>query len=310
NAIQAADLDFIFYPEVTPANCTFVLATQRLARVQATGYGFPLSTGSPHMDYFIGGTEVESDGTDYSEQLILLPGMGVSTIAPPEAKTVRVRPYDDPLIRIVSSASRFKLNAKLLAAWESILSDRPMALLDMFAGMTHSQTTIMAPQMAKYLARGAVDLHPLVPRALLQETLVDADLYLDSFPFGGFNSLVEVLSMGCPVVTLEGNSARQRFGAAVLRRLDLPEFLIAKTVSDYIEAARRLIDDTGLRLEIRQRIGSRERVLAALSDPDLPHHFSAALEWMKRNGPSGPGKSRNRGPILIAAGEKPRVLCA
>ncbi|MDH5493893.1 MAG: hypothetical protein OEY14_18225, partial [Myxococcales bacterium] len=81
--LEAAELDFLMYPEVTPNNATACLATRRLARVQAAGYGFPVTTGSPHMDYFVGGTEVEADGTEYTEQLILLPGLGVSTTAPP-----------------------------------------------------------------------------------------------------------------------------------------------------------------------------------------------------------------------------------
>ncbi|MDF1839430.1 MAG: hypothetical protein P1V35_16300, partial [Planctomycetota bacterium] len=83
DAIRSKNLDFMFYPEVTPSNNTAIMATHRMARVQAAGYGFPLTTGSPNMDYFIGGSEVEGSGDDYSEQLILLPGLGVSTIVPP-----------------------------------------------------------------------------------------------------------------------------------------------------------------------------------------------------------------------------------
>jgi hypothetical protein len=310
SAIRSKNLDFLFYPEVTPSNCTALMATQRMARVQAAGYGFPLTTGSPNMDYFIGGTEVEGSGEDYTEQLVLLPGLGVSTIIPPSSKVLRERPYDDECLRVVSLASDQKLNAPMLQAWEAILCDNPLALLDLFPGLTAQQAEQHSPKMARYLVKSCVDLHPKVERSVILDTLVDADLYLDSFPFGGFNSLVEVLVTGCPMVTLEGSAARQRFGAALLRRLDLPEFLIAKNTKEYIAAARRLTEDAALRMDIRAQIGDRERVLAALTDEDLPYHFAAAIEWMRNSGPLQHSARKGGAPIIITAGDKPRVLCA
>ncbi len=310
NEIAAANLDFLFYPEVTPSDCTAFFATQRLARVQAVGYGFPLTTGSPHMDYFIGGSEVELDSSEYTEQLVLLPGLGVSTTPPPLCEWERTRGYDDGEIRIATIASHQKLGANLLRAWEAILGDRPHASMDLFPALTPNQANALLPAMATHLKDASIDLHPRVKRQDILRSICEADLYLDTFPYGGFNSLVEVLVAGCPVVTLEGKRARNRFGAAMLRRLELPEFLIAKTPAEFVTAARRLIDDPGLRMEIRAQIGSRERVLALLADDDIHEHFAAAVEWMRERGPSTGKNQRSRAPVLICAGEKPQLLTA
>lgn len=297
--VKRAKLDFLFYPEVTPSNATVWLASSRLARVQAAGYGYPVTTGSAHMDYFVGGSEVESDGSDYTEQLVLLPGLGVSTTAPPMPSRPRSRGYDEAELRLATITTWQKMNPGLLRAWEAILGDQPNASMDVFSAMTQGQASCLLPGIAPHIQNAQINLQLSVSRDQVLLTLGDADLYLDSFPYGGFNSLVEVLVSGCPMVTLEGTAARHRFGAAMLRRLELPDFLIAKTQSQFIAAARRLMMDTGLRQEVRAQIGCRESVLARLSDPDIGEHFAAAVEWMRK---AGPRKGRAGKPVLIEAG--------
>ena len=306
NRLAEADIDFLFYPEVTPANSSAWLATQRLGRVQATGYGYPITTGSAHMDYFVGGTEVEasSAGEHYSEQLVLIPGLGVSTTEPPPPSHARTRPVDDDELRLVSCSTLRKLKRPLLGAWREVLSFGH-ARMDLFPAMQPRELALHVPDMAATLGDVAVDLHPVVERQIILDTLVEADLYLDSYPFGGFNSLVEVLACGCPFVTLEGDQARNRFGAALLRRLGMPDFLIAKDWNGYVAAARRVLSDAGLRADLRARLADRDAVLAKLRDPDVHEHFEAARKWMIEQGPRN---LRAGAPVRIRAGERPEAL--
>jgi predicted O-linked N-acetylglucosamine transferase (SPINDLY family) len=200
----------------------------------------------------------------------------------------------------VSLASRQKLHPTLLAAWEAILGGRARAELELLPSVSPEQARRMVPGLAAHLPTTRVRLRPRVPREVVADLLVDADLYLDSYPFGGFNTLVEVLAAGCPVVTLEGSQARNRFGAAVLRRLGCPDWLIARDWAGYVTAARRLLDDARLRAEVRAAIGGRERVLAALADPAAERHFEAALAWMQARGPRA---GRRPGPpVRVEAG--------
>jgi hypothetical protein len=305
--IKRAKLDFVYYPEVTPNNVTAWMATQRLGRVQAAGYGYPVTTGSPYMDYFIGGTEVEGDGSAYTEQLVLLPGLGVSTTAPPLPSRPRRRGFDEDDLKLVTITTWQKMNPSLLTAWEAILGDQPAASMDVFSAMTRGQATSLFSSIAPHIQDAKVNMQLTVPRDEVLTSLEDADLYLDSFPYGGFNSLVEVLASGCPVVTLEGPAARHRFGAAMLRRLELPEFLIAKTRHEFIATARRLMLDAGLRQDIRARLGSRDEVLVKLADPDIGAHFAAAVEWMRK---AGPRHGRAGAPVRIEANAEPSRLNA
>lgn len=306
HALRERKPELVFYPEITPANSTFWMATERVARVQATGYGFPVTTGLPTMDYFLAGADVEREGAeaDYSEQLILLPGMAVSTTRPPLPSGPRER--DDAELRLVATTSIQKLNIELLRAWDAILAQHPTAKLDVFTNATASQLGAYLEDLGRWLTHGDVVVHTAQPRQAVLDTLAQADLFLDAYPYGGFNSLVEPLSTACPVVTLEGERARNRLGAALLRRAGLPETLVARDWKHYVEHATRLLADAGERHALRAQLADRERLFAALNDPDLPHHMDAAIDWMLRQGPP---KSR-RAPVFIRAGEKPVVLSA
>lgn len=314
-ALAERGFDFAFYPEIVPINSSCWMATERIARVQATGYGFPVTSGLRTMDYFIGGTEVETENQagDYSEQLILLPGMGVNTTQPPLASRARQRPIDaasrdGDKLRIVTTTAHQKLNRELLLAWDEIMTACPNAHLDMFTNMTHNQATLWMPQLERLIQNGDITLHTAKPRQEIIDTLAEADLYLDAFPYGGFNSLVEPLAAGCPVITLEGQRARNRLGPALMRRAQLPEALIAKSVAEYIDIAKQLIGDPGMRLAMRNRIGSRDQLFARLHDPDLAANMDAAITWMRAKGPIKRGSSK--APIIIRAGEKPALASA
>jgi hypothetical protein len=299
-------LDFLFYPEVSLDLASQRCSLMRLARVQATTYGHPMTTGSPHMDYFIGGVLMDTDPYQYSERLILLPQLGISSTPPPMPQIVRSRPLDDDRVLILNQSTTSKLNPDLLKAWNQILKNSEgKASLELYPSLSvaHIQNHYMP--LAHYFPDGDVTINPFISRELLINQIEEMDLYLDSYPFGGYNTLIEVLASGCPVVTLEGKSARNRFGAATLRLLGLPEFLIAHSFEEYIAIATRLIKEPLLRLEIRAQL-QRQKVLDILCDKKVSAHFYAAVEWMCEQ--PLPEKNKTHAPVYIEAGEKPRIL--
>lgn len=304
-AIRDAQTDVLYFPEVTPNNASLLLALQRSARVQAAGYGYPVTSGSPHLDYFIGGADVELDGKAYVEQLLLVPGLGVSTTPPPVPERPRVRGHDEADVRVACIASPQKLNRPLLSAWEAILGDQPHASLDLYPALKRGQLPSVVPSFEACIKKARVDMHLTIPRMELLLGLQEADLYLDTFPYGGFNSLVEVFCCGIPVVTLEGDTARERFGAALIRRLGLPDFLITRTRDAFVATARRMVADAGLRREVRAQLGSREDVLAKLRDPAISTHYAAAIEYARQHGPR---RGRPGPPVLVRADAAPVTI--
>lgn len=301
--IESHGLDFLFYPEIGLSGPTRWLATQRLARVQATGYGHPVTSGSANIDYFVGGRELETDAKRYRERLVLIPGLGVGSTPPPKPTRERTRPLDGDGVRFVSLATKDKLHAQLLKHWDSVLdASGAQVALEMMLGMSPVATLSATREIGEHMQLDRLVTPEAMPRAHCLNRLLEADVYLDSYPFGGFNSVIDALSVGLPVVTLESPSAYGRSGPAMLRMLGLPDFLVATNEAEYMAAAVRLANDPILRADIRAMLG-RERVLEVFCGEEPAAHFAAAVEWMREQGPNNPGP-----PIVIEAGEEPYEL--
>ena len=88
-----------------------------------------------------------------------------------------------------------------------------------------------------------------------------ADIQLDTYPYGGWTTNLEAIYYGLPIVTQEGKMARNRWGAGMLRAMDI-EAGIAHTEDEYIMWAEKLAKDVELRKAISQKINkTAKRVL-------------------------------------------------
>lgn len=303
---QAADriardrLDFLFFPEVGLTNTRYLAAT-RLARVSAAGYGHPVTSGSASLHYFVGGAQIERSSRGYRERLVLLPGLGVSSEVPPTARAPRQREVGGAETWWFSLATHAKLNTELLSVWNAILEHTEGGRLSLAPGLPPAELGAALASLAPHLTAGDAELLPAMPRQDAIDLMAESDVYLDAFPFGGYNTVVEALSLGVPVLTLEGAAAPGRFAAAAVRLVGLPEWLIAKSPAEYLEIALRLARNPSLRAELHAML-PRERVLAALCSTDLRAHFDAAVAWMRAEGP------RPGAPVYIEAGERPKLL--
>ncbi len=288
--IRADAPDLLYYPEVGLSPASRWLAAHRLARVQATGYGHPVTSGSPEVDYFVGGALVDGDPdapTRYTERLVLLPGLGVGTAPPPRPGDHA--PEEDAPPRLVSLASADKLTPALLSAWRAILERTP-ARLQLAPGLGPQRTQALSEALARALGPAAerVDLFRALPRQLAVDLAARADALLDSYPFGGFNTLVEALAAGRPVVSLRGADARTRFGPALVSLLDLPPELAPASEAGYVQAAARLATDASFAAAVRARLDDHD-VVAAINTP-IEGTFVEAVARMRRQGARpGPG---------------------
>ena len=84
-----------------------------------------------------------------------------------------------------------------------------------------------------------------------------ADVFLDTIGFSGFNTALQAVESGLPVVTREGRFLRGRLASGILKRLGLHE-LVVPTEQAYVDLAVRLAEDSVHRQAVAARIaGSR-----------------------------------------------------
>lgn len=83
--------------------------------------------------------------------------------------------------------------------------------------------------------------------------LARADVFLDTIGFSGFNTALQAVQRGLPVVTRQGRFLRGRMASGPLERMGLGE-LVAPSEREYVELAVRLVEDGGYSETIEARL--------------------------------------------------------
>ncbi|MBM4108510.1 MAG: hypothetical protein FJ255_06815 [Phycisphaerae bacterium] len=141
-----------------------------------------------------------------------------------------------------------KLGDAALSAWARILIRAPASRL-LLKAFALAEEEVRAHVRARFASAGVdparVEMLAWTPSADEHRALYRrVHLALDTFPYHGTTTTCEALSMGVPVLTLEGERHAGRAGASLLRAAGLPE-LVAPTVDDYVDAAARLAHPPG-----------------------------------------------------------------
>jgi predicted O-linked N-acetylglucosamine transferase (SPINDLY family) len=112
-----------------------------------------------------------------------------------------------------------------------------------------------------------------------------ADVLLDTIGFSGYNTAVQAIECGLPLVTREGLFLRGRLASGVLRRMELTE-LIAPNKVDYVSLVTRLVTDRHYQAHIRHEIQQRRSVL--FDDQSTMGPFQDFLASVARSAPPSP----------------------
>ena len=253
SVLRGAGLDIlVFGTNVTAVfNDVLRLALFRLAPLQVVNNSSCITSGLPEVDLYISGSLTETAGASahFSERLGLLPGPthAFDYEADRRQPLVACRRSDlglpDDVLVFVSAANYFKIIPEMQHAWARLLASVPGSrlLLHPFNPNWTSSYPInrFCTEFNEVLASYGVDSSRLTVSKVTLPSRTDVktllglgDIYLDTYPFSGVNSLIDPLELGIPVVTWEGETMRARMGGSLLRELDFPE-MIASSEADY-----------------------------------------------------------------------------
>jgi predicted O-linked N-acetylglucosamine transferase (SPINDLY family) len=104
---------------------------------------------------------------------------------------------------------------------------------------------------------------------------------LDTIGFSGYNTAVQAMECGLPLVTREGQFLRGRLASGVLRRMGLTE-LIVQTKAEYVDLVARLATDHDYQAYVRHEIQQRRSVL--FDDKSAMGPFQDFLESVAQSG--------------------------
>ena len=262
-AIAAEQLDVLYYTDVGMEPFTYFLSFARLAPVQCVFWGHPMTTGSPTIDYFLSGQDLEVDGGDdhYTERLVRLatpPVCYQRPALPAVPKTRSAFGLDDETHVYLCPQTLFKFHPSFDPLIKSILEHDPEGELVLIEGKhPHWQELLLARFRSSIGA--AADRIRFLPRQGYDDflsLLATADVILDPPLYGGGNSTLEAFAVGTPVVTLPGAFLRDRISYAWCGKMGVEDG-VAASREDYVRLAVALGTDRGARDAYAARLAER-----------------------------------------------------
>jgi len=230
------------------------LAGLRLAPVQCKGWGHPVTTGLPTMDYYLSSElmEPENGRNHYSEILVRLPQLALAykpPILPPQPRKRESFGIRPEAFVYLTTQSLFKYLPQFDYIFPRIAGEVPHA---QFVFISHS-TSAVTEQFQRRLDRAfaAFNLDSdkfclYLPRLNFPDFLslnLAGNALLDSLHWSGGKTTLEGVWSGLPVVTCPGNFMRGRHSYAMLTMMGI-DSTIAADESNYIQIAVRLgMDD-------------------------------------------------------------------
>jgi protein O-GlcNAc transferase len=246
-----------------------LLSCLRLAPVQCTTSGHPITSGSPNMDFFLSSALMEPPAGDshYSERLIRLPGIGVCYSKPVIPRAILDRRRSRFGLRDGSTVylccqSTFKYIPDHDDVFARIAQRVPDAQF-VFLTRNSAQGEVFRKRLGREFTKAGLNperhcvLLPMSGTFDYWALNLASDIFLDSLGWSGFNTTLEAIACGLPVVTLPGAFMRGRHTFAILTQLDVSE-TIAKNKEEYVDIAVRLGHDPDWRKEVVERMSERE----------------------------------------------------
>ncbi len=256
---QEREVQVLYMPSVGMFQTTMYLANLRVAPLQITTLGHSASTFAPQMDYFVIDEDFVGDDACFSEKVLKMPTDAfpfIPSIGAPE--TLKQAPMRDKAekIQIAMAATTMKLNPEFLQTCRTIADQSPTPVhFQFFIGQAQG---LIWPQVAKVVQRfmgdfATVNRHQGYGDYLNQ--LAECDLYINPFPFGNMNGIVDMLSVGLVGVCKSGREPHEHIDEGLFKRLGMPDWLVTRTNEEYIQAVLRLINNHEERLTIRRQSG-------------------------------------------------------
>ncbi|AZG16025.1 MULTISPECIES: peptide transporter [Cupriavidus] len=236
-----------YMPSVGMFPITMLLASLRVAPLQLMALGHPATTHGHAMDYVVVEEDYVGDEACFSETLLKLPPDGMPYRAP--AAMLRLdldaarKPRPTEVVKVAVAATTIKLNPKFLAACAAIARTTKVPVE--FHFLVGQATGLMFPQVRNVVRRiigPSAIVHKHQSYDDYMAVIADCDMFLNPFPFGNTNGIVDTVWSGLVGVCRTGAEVHEHIDEGMFRRLGFPDWTITTSTEQYIAAAVRMIE--------------------------------------------------------------------
>ena len=261
------------------------ILAQRPAPIQVNYLGYPGTMGARFIDYIIVDPVVVpmDQQAFFTERLVHLPDCyqaNDSRRAMAEAAPSRAAcglPKHGFVYCCFNNPS--KITPTIFALWMRLLLAHPGSVLWLLQSNLLMVSNLRHEAATRGVAPERLVFAPPLPLAEHRARHRQADLMLDTLPYGAHTTMSDALWAGLPAVTCLGDTFAGRVGASLLRAAGLPD-LVTTTLADYETLARNLAARPQELAAIGERL-TRNRATAPLFDTArFTRHIEAAYGRM------------------------------
>jgi hypothetical protein len=245
----------IYYPSLGMFPYTVYACNLRLAPLQIAALGHPATTYSAMMDYVVVEEDYVGDPACFSERLIVVPRDAIPYRPPavwPERYTPGPRHNDS--VRVAVIGASMKLNAEFLETCRKISAQAKSRVeFHFIPAFAIGLSWICAhDEIVRVLPTAVV--HKMMPFAEYLECIANCDMFVNPFPFGNTNTIVDTISQGLPGVNRAHREVHSNIDRGLFQRLGLPPELSATSEEEMVNVAVKMIDDPAWRAQLSSDI--------------------------------------------------------
>jgi len=267
HTIRMQHFDIIYYWEVGSDNTNYFLPFFKLAPVQFTSWGWPVTSGIPQMDYYVSSDLIEDEDSeqDFSEKVVRLNSLLAYYYRPSLPERTKSRSQfglsdNDNVYLNVQTPLKIHPEFDRLVA-EILRRDEKALVLFVDSKQKHLGHLLKARMKNGFPEESRrIKYMPYMPREDYLNLLLHADVVLDTIYYTGGNTTYDCLAFGVPVITLPDKFSRSRLTSALYKQMNVYD-CIADSEDDYINIAVKIATDKTLRNEISSKILQASDVL-------------------------------------------------
>ena len=223
------------------------LYARRLAPVQISWIGFPVTSCVAAMDYVITDKNADPPGSEkyYTEKLLYMPDCFLCSSL---TNLPQVEPPAFARNRYITFAcfhNLKKLTDKSLRMWSGILErceNSRLKIMGHLHGGKDDRELLNERITKNRLPMDRVSISPMCSAMDYFASYNEVDIMLDTYPFSGATTTFDALRMGRPIITLVGDRHVTRVSYSLIKQVGL-EDLAAFSEDEYVEKAVSLAGD-------------------------------------------------------------------
>ncbi len=243
----------------------FKIFKYRCAPVQINYLGYPGTLGDEIVDYIVADKTLipENYAKNYSEKIIYLP----DTYQPNSLENLKLdnvldkAQFNLPEDKFIFCCfnNSFKINEYIFNIWIEILKFSNDSVLWLLSSNPTQNKNILNEVKKKNIDVSRIIFADRIEYSKHLERFKLADLFLDTYPYGGHTTSIESLATGLPILTYIGETFSSRVTSSFLSNLSLDE-LITKKKDEYIKLAVELSKNKEKIKKLKHKINQQKEI--------------------------------------------------